>query len=108
MKITALLVLKSPGGSSASASASASGGREEQQQQQQPQAVVLANASDVSHLGYFQRPAAREFVLFVARTVALRTPAGRRQSVQHQGTQVLPACLFLLLAPPTPTQSVAN
>jgi synaptobrevin family protein YKT6 len=99
MKITALLVLKSPGGS---ASASASGGREQQQ------AVVLANASDVSHLGYFQRPAAREFVVFVARTVALRTPAGRRQSVQHQGTQV-PACLFLLLAPPpTPTQSVAN
>ncbi|KAF0893607.1 hypothetical protein E2562_028021 [Oryza meyeriana var. granulata] len=48
-------------------------------------AVVLANATDVSHFGYFQRPAAREFILFVARTVALRTPAGRRQSVQHEG-----------------------
>jgi synaptobrevin family protein YKT6 len=78
MKITALLVLKSPGDSSASASASASGGGE--------QAVVLANASDVSHFGYFQRAAAREFILFVARTVALRTPAGSRQNVQHEGT----------------------
>jgi len=73
MKITALLVLKSPGDSSSS------GGGEQQ-------AVVLANASDVSHFGYFQRPAAREFIVFVARTVALRTPAGRRQSVQHEGT----------------------
>ncbi|XP_062182158.1 VAMP-like protein YKT61, partial [Phragmites australis] len=50
--------------------------------EQQP--VVLANASDVSHLGYFQRPAAREFILFVA----LRTPAGRRQSVQHEEYKV--------------------
>ncbi|TKW19019.1 hypothetical protein SEVIR_5G470250v4 [Setaria viridis] len=80
MKITALLVLKSPGDSSASSS-SASGGGEQQ-------AVVLANASDVSHFGYFQRPAAREFILFVARTVALRTPAGRRQSVQHEEYKV--------------------
>ncbi|EES04276.1 hypothetical protein BDA96_03G470800 [Sorghum bicolor] len=71
MKITALLVLKSPGDSSAS------GGGEQQ-------AVVLANASDVSHFGYFQRAAAREFILFVARTVALRTPAGSRQNVQHE------------------------
>ncbi|XP_066310727.1 VAMP-like protein YKT61 [Miscanthus floridulus] len=71
MKITALLVLKSPGDSSAS------GG-------EQQQTVVLANASDVSHFGYFQRAAAREFILFVARTVALRTPAGSRQNVQHE------------------------
>ncbi|XP_066315908.1 VAMP-like protein YKT61 [Miscanthus floridulus] len=77
MKITALLVLKSPGDSSASASASGGG-------EQQQQAVVLANASDVSHFGYFQRAAAREFILFVARTVALRTPAGSRQNVQHE------------------------
>jgi hypothetical protein len=84
MKITALLVLKSPGDSSSS-----SGGGEQQ-------AVVLANASDVSHFGYFQRPAAREFIVFVARTVALRTPAGRRQSVQHEGTSTsLPLPLSL-------------
>jgi len=75
MKITALLVLKSPGDSSSS------GGGEQQ-------AVVLANAADVSHFGYFQRPAAREFIVFVARTVALRTPAGRRQSVQHEEYKV--------------------
>ncbi|CAO2172849.1 unnamed protein product, partial [Urochloa humidicola] len=80
MKITALLVLKSPGGDSSSSS-SVSGGGEQQ-------ALVLANASDVSHFGYFQRPAAREFIVFVARTVALRTPTGRRQSVQHEEYKV--------------------
>ncbi|WVZ67286.1 hypothetical protein U9M48_016387 [Paspalum notatum var. saurae] len=79
MKITALLVLKSPGDSSSSSSSTGAAGGEQQ-------AVVLANASDVSHFGFFQRTAAREFITFVARTVALRTPAGRRQSVQHEGT----------------------
>ncbi|KAL6613758.1 hypothetical protein ACP70R_036028 [Stipagrostis hirtigluma subsp. patula] len=82
MKITALLVLKSPGDSSSSSSAPSSSGGAEQQ------AVVLANATDVSHFGYFQRPAAREFILFVARTVAVRTPPGRRQSVQHEEYKV--------------------
>ncbi|TVU36983.1 hypothetical protein EJB05_18945, partial [Eragrostis curvula] len=72
MKITSLLVIKSPWDSSSSSS---SAGGEQQQ------AVVLANATDVSHFGYFQRPSAREFILFVARTVALRTPPGQRQSV---------------------------
>ncbi|OEL24464.1 VAMP-like protein YKT61 [Dichanthelium oligosanthes] len=67
MKITALLVLKSPGDSSSSSSSGAASAGEQQ-------AVVLANASDVSPFGYFQRPAAREFIVFVARTVALRTP----------------------------------
>nr|ACF86785.1 unknown [Zea mays] len=75
MKITALLVLKSPGDSSTSASGVG---------EQQEEAVVLANSSDVSHFGYFQRAAAREFILFVARTAALRTPAGTRQNVQHE------------------------
>jgi synaptobrevin family protein YKT6 len=74
MKITTLLVLKSSGDST-----STSGVREQQQQ-----AVMLAkaNASNVSHFGYFQRPAAREFILFAARdfilfaahTVTLRRP----------------------------------
>jgi synaptobrevin family protein YKT6 len=80
MKITALLVLKSPG---ESASAASVGG------EQQQQALVLANASDVSRFGFFQRPAAREFIVFVARTVALRTAAGSRQTVQHEGTPTL-------------------
>jgi synaptobrevin family protein YKT6 len=80
MKITAILVLKSQGDASASSSG---GGAGEQQQ-----AVVLANASDVSRFGFFQRPAAREFIVFVARTVALRTAVGRRQTVQHEGVCV--------------------
>lgn len=63
MKITALLVLKC-------------GGVEE--------AKLLANASDVSHFGYFQRTSAKEFIIFVARTIAKRTPSGQRQSVQQE------------------------
>ncbi|XP_039124301.1 VAMP-like protein YKT61 [Dioscorea cayenensis subsp. rotundata] len=69
MKITALLVLKSDSSSSGDS-------------------IVLANATDVSHFGYFQRGAAREFILFVGRTVAKRTPPGQRQSVQHEEYKV--------------------
>uniref|UniRef100_A0A1D1Z189 VAMP-like protein YKT61 n=1 Tax=Anthurium amnicola TaxID=1678845 RepID=A0A1D1Z189_9ARAE len=75
MKVTALLVTKS----AASGDASSSG---------QPDPLVLANATDVSHFGYFQRSAAKEFILFVARTVAKRTPPGQRQSVQHEEYKV--------------------
>jgi synaptobrevin homolog YKT6 len=76
MKITALLVLKpSSSGAGASSSGGGSGSK----------ALVLANATDVSHFGYFQRNAAREFIVFVARTVAQRTPPSQRQSVQHEG-----------------------
>jgi hypothetical protein len=65
MKITALLVLKvNPEGSDP---------------------VILANACDVSHFGYFQRSSVREFIVFVGRTVAKRTPPSQRQSVQHEG-----------------------
>ena len=66
MKITALLVLKCA-----------------------PEAsdpVILSNASDVSHFGYFQRSSVKEFVVFVGRTVASRTPPSQRQSVQHEGS----------------------
>ncbi|MCO5570923.1 hypothetical protein L7F22_024653 [Adiantum nelumboides] len=66
MKVTALLVLKC--GAAA-----------------QEEATVLANASDVSHFGYFQRGSAKEFIVFVARTIAKRTPAGQRQSVEQEG-----------------------
>ncbi|KAF8642169.1 hypothetical protein HU200_067430 [Digitaria exilis] len=105
MKITALLVLKSPGGGSSSSS-TAPGGEQ--------QAVVLANASDVSHFGYFQRAAAREFILFVARTVALRTPAGRRQSVQHEGKHrtharlLLPSLLRFVSSSPDPSKYMVH
>ncbi|CAA3005107.1 VAMP YKT61 [Olea europaea subsp. europaea] len=68
MQITALLVLKcSPEGSDP---------------------VILANASDVSRFGFFQRPSVKEFIVFVARTVAKRTPPGERQSVQHEEYKV--------------------
>lgn len=66
MKITALLVLKCAPGTS--------------------DPVILANASDVSHFGYFQRSSVKEFVVFVGRTVASRTPPSQRQSVQHEGS----------------------
>lgn len=68
MKITALLVLKSTGDSSES--------------------VFLANASDVSHFGCFQRSSVKEFIVFVGLTVANRTPPGQRQSVQHEEYKV--------------------
>ncbi|KAK3162572.1 hypothetical protein QOZ80_1BG0091080 [Eleusine coracana subsp. coracana] len=77
MKITALLVLKPSSGAGGSSSTSSGGGSGSE-------AVVLANGTDVSHFGYFQRNAAREFIVFVARTVAQRTPPGQRQSVQHE------------------------
>ncbi|KAG8078581.1 hypothetical protein GUJ93_ZPchr0007g5076 [Zizania palustris] len=83
MKITALLVLKplssGAGGSSSSAAPGGGSGSE---------AAVLANATDVSHFGFFQRSAAREFIVFVARTVAQRTQPGQRQSVQHEEYKV--------------------
>ncbi|GAB4828167.1 VAMP-like protein ykt61 [Ancistrocladus abbreviatus] len=50
--------------------------------------IILANASDVSHFGYFQRSSVREFIVFVARTVAKRTEPGQRQSVQHEEYKV--------------------
>ncbi|KAJ8510539.1 hypothetical protein OPV22_000973 [Ensete ventricosum] len=74
MKITALLLLSTAGDCSSSSGPS--------------DPVVLANASDVSHFGYFQRKAAKEFILFIARTVAKRTPHGQRQSVQHEESKV--------------------
>ncbi|MCD7470454.1 VAMP-like protein ykt61 [Datura stramonium] len=68
MKITALMVLKcNPEGSDP---------------------VILANASDVSHFGYFQRSSVKEFIVFVGRTVAKRNPPGQRQSVQHEEYKV--------------------
>ncbi|XP_055822877.1 VAMP-like protein YKT61 [Solanum dulcamara] len=68
MKITALMVLKcTPEGSDP---------------------VILANASDVNHFGYFQRSSVKEFIVFVGRTVAKRNPPGQRQSVQHEEYKV--------------------
>ncbi|MED6180540.1 VAMP-like protein ykt61 [Stylosanthes scabra] len=68
MKITSLLVLKCSGEGS--------------------DPVILANASEVSHFGYFQRSSVKEFIVFVGRTVAKRTPQGQRQSVQQEEYKV--------------------
>ncbi|KAM0020589.1 putative Longin domain, v-SNARE, coiled-coil domain-containing protein [Helianthus debilis subsp. tardiflorus] len=67
MKITALLVLKCNPISDGS------------------DPVILANATDVNHFGYFQRVTVRQFIVFVGRTVAKRTPPDQRHSVQHEG-----------------------
>ncbi|KAG4136304.1 hypothetical protein ERO13_D08G273000v2 [Gossypium hirsutum] len=68
MKITSLVVLKcNPEGSDP---------------------IILANTTDVSHFGYFQRSSVKEFIVFVSRTVAKRTPSGQRQSVQHEEYKV--------------------
>ncbi|KAK9716186.1 hypothetical protein RND81_06G216600 [Saponaria officinalis] len=68
MKITALVVLKI------------------NQNDENP--TILANASDLSQFGFFQRSSVREFIVFVSRTVAKRTPPGQRQSVQHEEYKV--------------------
>ncbi|XP_021814075.1 VAMP-like protein YKT61 [Prunus avium] len=68
MKITALLVLKC--------------------NPDESDPTILANASDTSHFGYFQRSSVKEFIVFVGRTVAKRTPSGQRQSVKHEEYKV--------------------
>lgn len=65
MKITALLVLKC--------------------NPDESNLVILVNASDMSHFGYFHRSSVREFIVFVGWTVGKRTPPNQRQSVQHEG-----------------------
>ncbi len=81
MKITALLVLKVSGAAGSSETA------------------VLANASDVSQFGFFQRQSAREFIVFASRTIAGRTPLGQRQSVAQDGPNCpCPTLSFLLAA----------
>ncbi|KAL1372149.1 hypothetical protein HN51_002297 [Arachis hypogaea] len=72
MKITALFVLK------CNATTTTDGS----------DPLILANATDVSQFGYFQRSSVREFIVFIARTVAKRTPQGQRQSVQHEEYKV--------------------
>lgn len=76
MKITAVLVLKASGGASESSSSGSA------------DPVILANATDVSSFGFFQRGPAKQFIVFVGRTVAKRTAPGQRQSVQHEEYKV--------------------
>lgn len=79
MKITAILVIKAP---------AVQGG----------ESIMLANVSDVSHFGFFQRQAAKEFILFASRTIAGRTPLGQRQSVEQDGEYMYLAWLSFLVS----------
>ncbi|GAA6020154.1 hypothetical protein JCM10207_006278 [Rhodosporidiobolus poonsookiae] len=46
-------------------------------------AIAVAAAQDLSSFSFYQRGAIGEFMNFFSRTVAERTPAGQRQSVQE-------------------------
>ncbi|KAG9220061.1 hypothetical protein CCMSSC00406_0007921 [Pleurotus cornucopiae] len=45
--------------------------------------TVLSNATDLSSFSFYQRGSVGEFMTFLSRTVAERTPQGQRQSVQE-------------------------
>lgn len=47
------------------------------------QGVELASAEDLSSFSIFQRPSVREFTKFFSTTIATRTPAGQRQSIEE-------------------------
>ncbi|GAA5989762.1 hypothetical protein JCM11641_006026 [Rhodosporidiobolus odoratus] len=49
----------------------------------QTPAIAIAAAQDLSSFSFYQRGAIGEFMNFFSRTVADRTPAGQRQSVQE-------------------------
>lgn len=53
-----------------------------------PEPIFLATAADLSKYGFFERSTAAQFVKFISRTVLKRTPAGKRQSVVHEGNTV--------------------
>ena len=50
--------------------------------------LVCSSAVDVSDVGFFQRGAAKEFLIFLARTVTKRTPAMSRLQVNEQGNSL--------------------
>jgi len=49
-----------------------------------PQALIFANAFDLSSFGYFQRGSVKEFIIFFCRTLMQRTGPGQRQSIDHE------------------------
>mmetsp|Transcript_13016 Transcript_13016/g.41107 ORF Transcript_13016/g.41107 Transcript_13016/m.41107 type:complete len:202 (+) Transcript_13016:19-624(+) len=46
--------------------------------------TCLGAVSDLQNFGFFQRPAVREMLTFVSRTIVTRTEPGQRQSVEHE------------------------
>ncbi|MCL7030253.1 hypothetical protein MKW94_028604 [Papaver nudicaule] len=77
MKINALLVLSCNGVNSSPPSSST-----------ETNPIILANACDVSQFRFYEKTSAREFIVFVGRTVAKRTSPGQRQSVQQEEYKV--------------------
>ncbi|KAG5192655.1 soluble NSF attachment protein receptor [Tribonema minus] len=53
-----------------------------------PEAIVLSQASDLSSFGFFQRAGIKEMCTFFSKTIVKRTPAGQRQTVQHEDYNV--------------------
>lgn len=47
-------------------------------------AIMLTEAQDLSYFGFFQRGTVKEMITFFSKTIAERTPAGTRQSVQKE------------------------
>ncbi|KIP05733.1 hypothetical protein PHLGIDRAFT_91748 [Phlebiopsis gigantea 11061_1 CR5-6] len=45
--------------------------------------TILSSASDLSSFSFYQRGSVGEFLTFFSKTIAERTPAGQRQSVQE-------------------------
>ena len=45
--------------------------------------AVLSNATDLSSFSFYQKGSVGEFMSFLSKTVAERTPQGQRQSVQE-------------------------
>jgi synaptobrevin homolog YKT6 len=45
--------------------------------------TVISNATDLSSFSFYQRGSVAEFMTFMSKTVAERTPQGQRQSVQE-------------------------
>ena len=54
----------------------------------QAEPVICASAVDVSSVGFFQRSSAKEFLIFLARTVSKRVAPGSRNQVTEQGHNI--------------------
>lgn len=50
--------------------------------------IVCSSAIDVSSVGYFQRNAAKEFIILLSRTVAKRATAGTKTQVIQNGNAI--------------------
>mmetsp|Transcript_13017 Transcript_13017/g.41119 ORF Transcript_13017/g.41119 Transcript_13017/m.41119 type:complete len:92 (+) Transcript_13017:19-294(+) len=62
--------------------------------------TCLGAVSDLQNFGFFQRPAVREMLTFVSRTIVTRTEPGQRQSVEHEGAR--PRRMYCVTRAPPP------